>query len=49
MTGLSLIAIGVAIIIVSYILPGLLPGGNYTLIVGFVLMGGGLVLLSQWR
>ncbi|MDP9405159.1 MAG: cell division protein CrgA [Actinomycetota bacterium] len=48
-TGLSLIAIGVAIIIVSYILPGLLPGGNYTLIVGFVLMGGGLVLLSQWR
>ncbi len=47
--GLSIIAIGIALIIVSYILPGVLPGGNYVLIVGFVMMAGGLLLLSQWR
>lgn len=48
-TGLGVIAIGVALILVAYILPGVLPGGNYVLIVGFVLMAGGLLLLSQWR
>ncbi len=46
--GLSLIAVGVLIIILSYIVPGVLPFGNYALIAGFVLMALGL-LLSQWR
>lgn len=47
--GLSVIGIGVAVIIFSYILPGVLPGGNYVLIAGFVMMTLGLLLLSQWR
>ena len=48
-TGLTVIGIGIALIIISYILPGVIPGGSYVLIVGFVLMAGGLLLLSQWR
>ena len=48
-TGLGIIGVGIALIIFSYILPGVLPGGNYVLIVGFVMMAGGLLLLSQWR
>lgn len=47
--GLGIIGVGVILIIISYILPGVLPGGNYVLIVGFVLMALGLLLLSQWR
>jgi hypothetical protein len=47
--GLAVIALGVAVIIFSYILPGVLPGGNYVLIAGFVMMTLGLLLLSQWR
>lgn len=47
--GLGVIGLGVLIIILSYIVPQLLPGGNYVLIVGFVMMAGGLLLLSQWR
>ncbi len=48
-TGLAVIAVGLAIIVFSYLAPAVLPGGNYVLIVGFVLMAGGLLLLSQWR
>lgn len=48
-TGLAIIGIGLALIIFTYILPGVLPGGNLVLIVGFVMMAGGLLLLSQWR
>jgi hypothetical protein len=47
--GLGVIGLGVVLIIVSYLLPGVLPGGNYVLIVGFVMMAGGLLILSQWR
>ena len=47
--GLGVIGLGVLLIIVSYLLPNLLPGGNYVLIVGFVMMAGGLLILSQWR
>ena len=48
-TGLAVIALGVTVIIISYILPGLIPGGNWALVAGFVMMAGGLLLLSQWR
>lgn len=47
--GLGVIGLGVLLIILSYIIPQVLPGGNYVLIVGFVMMAGGLLLLSQWR
>jgi hypothetical protein len=47
--GLGVIGLGVVLIIVSYLLPNVLPGGNYVLIVGFVMMAGGLLILSQWR
>ncbi len=47
--GLGLIALGIIVILMAYIFPGLLPGGNAVLVVGFVLLAAGLVLLSQWR
>jgi len=46
--GLGLILLGVAVILLTYLVPGF-PGGNINLIVGFVLMAGGLLTLSQWR
>lgn len=46
--GLDLILLGVAVILLTYLVPGF-PGGNINLIVGFVLMAGGLLTLSQWR
>jgi hypothetical protein len=46
--GVSLIGVGVLIVILSYVIPGL-PGGNANLVIGFVLMAGGLVALTQWR
>jgi LPXTG-motif cell wall-anchored protein len=41
----------VLIIIASYLLPGIFPDnwGNWMLVVGFVMMAGGLLILSQWR
>lgn len=48
-TGLGLIVLGIVLVIVSYVVPGLLPFGNYPIIAGFVLMAAGLVVLSQWR
>ena len=49
-TGLAVIALGVVLIIATYLLPGgTIPGGNWVLVAGFVLMAGGLLLLSQWR
>jgi hypothetical protein len=48
--GLSLIGIGIVAIILTYVLgPNIIPGGNYTIIVGFVLMAVGLLFLSRWR
>lgn len=46
--GLALIGVGLLEILLNYFIPGF-PGGNLNLIVGFVLMAGGLVTLSQWR
>lgn len=46
--GLGLIALGILLVILNYFVPGL-PGGNYNLIVGFVLMAAGLITLSRWR
>ena len=46
--GLALILLGVAVILLTYLVPGF-PGGNINLVVGFVLMAGGLLTLSQWR
>jgi hypothetical protein len=45
--GLCLIVLGVALIIVNNEVSSL-PAG-WTILVGFVLMGGGLSVLSQWR
>lgn len=47
--GLGLIALGALLLIVVYLTPGQVPGGNLNLIVGFVLMSAGLVTLSRWR
>lgn len=46
--GLGLIVLGIVLILLNYLVPGF-PGGNYNLIVGFVLMAAGLGVLSQWR
>ncbi len=46
--GLAIIALGIVLILLNYIVAGF-PGGNYNLIVGFVLMAAGLGFLSQWR
>lgn len=45
--GAALIALGIIVILLNYVID--LPGGNWNLIVGFVLMAGGLGVLSQWR
>jgi hypothetical protein len=47
--GLGLIALGITLILVNYSFPGLLPTKDWTLLIGFILMGGGLGVLSQWR
>ena len=47
--GLGLIVLGVLSIILNYSIAGLLPTGVWTVVVGLVLMGGGLGVLSQWR
>lgn len=47
--GTALIALGIIVILINYIFPGFLPGGNYWIIGGFVLMAAGLGFLSQWR
>lgn len=46
--GLGLIILGILLVVGSYLVPGL-PGGNITIVVGFVLMGAGLLTLSQYR
>lgn len=45
--GIALIGVGVVQVILTYIVA--LPGGNLNLVMGFVLMGAGLLALSQWR
>lgn len=45
--GMALIALGILEILLNYVID--LPGGNWNLIVGFVLMAAGLGVLSQWR
>ncbi|HUG85023.1 MAG TPA: cell division protein CrgA [Euzebya sp.] len=47
--GTALIALGIIVILVNYIFQSFLPGGNYWIIGGFVMMAGGLGILSQWR
>jgi hypothetical protein len=46
--GLALIGVGVLLILLAYLVPGL-PGGNINLVIGFVLVAAGLVTLSRWR
>jgi hypothetical protein len=48
-TGTALIVVGIAVVLLTYLAPGLLPGGNIPIIVGFVLMAVGLGFLSRWR
>lgn len=45
--GLALIALGIALVILNYVIS--LPGGNFNLVLGFGLMAVGLGVLSQWR
>jgi hypothetical protein len=45
--GVGLIVAGILLVIASYVLP--IPGGNVNLVVGFAMMAGGLIALSQWR
>lgn len=45
--GLSLIGLGLIWVILNYAVR--MPLGNWNLVVGFTLMAGGLVTLSQWR
>jgi hypothetical protein len=47
LAGLALIGVGILLIILAYMVR--LPGGNWNLIAGFVLMAGGLLTLSTWR
>lgn len=47
--GTALIALGVLVILINYVFPGVLPGGNYWIFIGFFMMAGGLGFLSQWR
>ncbi|MGI9018650.1 MAG: cell division protein CrgA [Euzebya sp.] len=47
--GTSLIGLGIFVILLNYIYPLILPGGNYWIIGGFVFMAAGLAVLSQWR
>lgn len=49
LVGTGLIILGIVVILVNYIFPGVLPGGNYWIIGGFVFMAVGLGTLSQWR
>lgn len=46
--GLALIGLGIVLILLNYVIPGF-PGGNWNLLTGFLLMAGGLIVLSQWR
>jgi len=46
--GLALIGLGLLLIILNYLVASF-PGGNYNLVIGFVLMAVGLGVLSQWR
>jgi hypothetical protein len=45
--GVGLIVAGVLLVIAAYVLP--IPGGNFNLLIGFAMMAGGLIALSQWR
>lgn len=45
--GIGSVMLGVLLVIVAYVFTP--PAANAVLVVGFVLMGGGLVTLSQWR
>jgi hypothetical protein len=45
--GVGLTVAGVLLVIAAYVFP--MPGGNLNLLIGFGLMGGGLITLSQWR
>lgn len=46
--GLGLIGLGILLILLMYVIAGF-PGGNFNLVIGFVLMASGLGVLSQWR
>lgn len=45
--GLVLIGVGITQVILTYVIP--MPGGSLNLVIGFALMAGGLIALSQWR
>ena len=48
LSGLTLILLGIVLILLTYLVPGL-PGGNLALFIGFGLMALGLAVLTQWR
>lgn len=50
-TALTLLIVGLAWIVVYYITAANwpLPIGNYNLLIGFVFLGGGMVVLTRWK
>lgn len=48
-TGTGLIALGIVVILLNYVFPGAIPGGNWWIFGGFGMMAVGLGILSQWR
>lgn len=46
--GIVLVLLGLVVILLHYVVAAF-PGGNWNLLIGFGLMAGGLVVLSQWR
>ncbi|WP_061961308.1 cell division protein CrgA [Demequina flava] len=50
-TAVSLLIFGLAWIVVYYITAANypLPIGNYNLLIGFVFLGGGMVVLTRWK
>lgn len=47
LVGVALILLGVALVILAYVVA--LPGGNLNLLIAFGLMAAGLLTLSRWH
>ncbi|WP_062077263.1 cell division protein CrgA [Demequina globuliformis] len=50
-TALTLLIVGLTWIVIYYITAANwpLPIGNYNLLIGFVFLGGGMVVLTRWK
>ncbi|CAN5712360.1 hypothetical protein BH24ACT15_BH24ACT15_15640 [soil metagenome] len=48
-TGAGLIGLGVVLILLTYLVRSAIPGGQFGIVIGFVMMAAGLIILSRWR